>query len=95
MNRRILLATLSAMALCLTVQAAPAFPIIGTPQASQATLQKVTFWARSFPYRYNWSLVRACTHYETVETPRGPVVRRVWVCDLPARRSRAVVSYRN
>jgi hypothetical protein len=51
-----------------------------------AGVHQVTFWARPFPYFYNWSLVRACTRYEPVETARGTRLQRVWVCREKSRR---------
>jgi hypothetical protein len=50
------------------------------PYHNQSNLQQVSFWGRPFPYGYNWSLVRACTRYEPVETAHGTRTQRVWVC---------------
>jgi hypothetical protein len=91
MTHKVYLAATAAIALFASAGASVASPIIPMQAAPAAAVTKVTFWAKSFPYRYNWSLARACTRYETVETSRGPVTERVWVCGH--RRGR-VVSYR-
>jgi ABC-type glycerol-3-phosphate transport system substrate-binding protein len=84
--QRLVLAAITA----LTVAAA-AGPSSAMPAASlqalraDSSVQQVTFWGRPFPYGYRWSLVRACTRYETVETPRGPRLHRIWVCAGPKR----------
>lgn len=44
------------------------------------TLHHLGFWGRPFPYGYRWSLTRACTRYEPVDTPHGVRMKRVWVC---------------
>lgn len=94
MIRNALLATVTAVTLGASVQFAFAFPAAPLTSVSQPAVEKVTFWGRPFPYYYNWSLVRACTRYETVETAKGPVTKRVWVCDV-GQRGGPVVSYRN
>jgi hypothetical protein len=93
MTRKVLFASVAAVAFGASVQFASAFPVTPMAAATHSHVAKVTFWAQPFPYRYNWSLVQACTHYETIETPRGPVMKRVWVCSVGRRE--AVVSYRN
>jgi hypothetical protein len=68
------------------IMAAATGPSLALPAAplhavkADPVIQQVAFWGRPFPYRYNWSLVRACTRYETIETPRGPRLHRIWVC---------------
>ncbi len=94
MTRNAVLTAVTAVTLAASVQVASAFPAASLAQVSQPAVEKVTFWGRPFPYYYNWSLVRACTRYETVVTSRGPVTKRVWVCDVH-QRGGAVVSYRN
>jgi len=47
------------------------------------TRHHLGFWGENFPYGYRWSVVRACERREVVDTPRGPRVRRVWVCHAP------------
>lgn len=94
MTRNAVLTAVSAVMLAASVQVASAFPAASLTQVAKPPVEKVTFWGRPFPYHYNWSLVRACTRYETVETARGPVTKRVWVCDVH-QRTGAVVSYRN
>jgi hypothetical protein len=64
--------------------AAPIAPLSGVQDLAMD--QKTTFWGRAFPYRYNWSLVRACTRYVPVETTRGTRMERVWVCRERPRR---------
>ena len=93
MTRKVFLAAVIAVTLGASTQLASAFPAARLNAVSQPGIEKITFWGRAFPYQYNWSLVRACTRYETVETSRGPVMKRVWVCN--AGRGGAVVSYRN
>jgi hypothetical protein len=44
------------------------------------TFYTLGFWGEAFPYGYRWSLVRACTRYEPVDTARGVVMEKVWVC---------------
>lgn len=95
MTRIALLAAVAAVTTAVSVQVAGAFPAAPLTQVTQPTVEKVTFWGRPFPYHYSWSLVQACTRYETVETAKGPVTKRVWVCDAYGRRGGAVVSYRN
>lgn len=69
----------------ISATAAPAAALF--VQAPSQT-QKVTFWGRPFPYGYNWSLVRACTRYEPVESASGRTHwQRVWVCSVPRRYS--------
>lgn len=94
MSRKVLLAITVAATLGASSQFASAFPAAPLQSLAQPRVEKVTFWGRAFPYRYNWSLVRACTRYETVETSRGPVMKRVWVCTVNPR-GEVVVSYRN
>lgn len=94
MTRKAILATVAVVALGASTQFAAAFPAAPLTAATQPTVEKVTFWGHAFPYQYNWSLVRACTRYEAVETPRGPVMKRVWVCTVNPR-GEVVVSYRN
>lgn len=91
---KMLAAAVSALAIGTAVQSASAFPAVPGLKPTGTNIQNVTFWAEAFPYGYRWSLAQACTAYETVETPKGPVTRRVWVCSAPDRRE-AVVSYRN
>jgi len=57
----------------------PTSSALGAVQAASA-VEKVSFWGRAFPYRYNWSRVRACTRFVPVETARGPRLQRIWVC---------------
>jgi hypothetical protein len=93
MNRNALLMAVAVITLGASGQVAAAFPAAPLTQVTQPAVEKVTFWGRPFPYHYSWSLVQACTRYETVETAKGPVTKRVWVCDVEHRD--AVVSYRN
>ena len=44
------------------------------------TFHTLGFWGEAFPYGYRWSVVRACTRYEPVETRRGVRMEKVWVC---------------
>lgn len=94
MTHKALLTATIAVFVGTSVQFASAFPAAQWSTLSQPAVEKVTFWGRSFPYHYSWSLAEACTRYETVETPRGPVTKRVWVCSVNGPRD-AVVSYRN
>lgn len=94
MTKKMLLAAASVLAIGASVQSVSAFPAAPGLKPAGTNIQNVTFWAEAFPYGYRWSLTAACTKYETVETPNGPVTRRVWVCSAPERRE-AVVSYRN
>jgi hypothetical protein len=79
-SRTVVLACAAAIALMVSAAPGMAFPAAPLP-VQTAGVEKVTFWGRPFPYRYNWSLARACIRYVPVETARGPVMRRVWVCD--------------
>lgn len=81
MKSKVVLAIAAAAMLCGSSVSGMAF--IAAPVAAAQRLSdvhSVTFWGRSFPFRYNWSLVRACTRYEPVETTRGTRMHRVWVC---------------
>jgi len=91
MAQKMLLAATAAIALFISAGAGVAFPAAPMQTVQPTSITKVTFWARSFPYGYRWSLARACTRYESVETSRGPVIQRVWVC---GHRRDTVVSYR-
>lgn len=91
MTHKVVLAAAAAIALFSSVGAGAAFPVAPIQAAPEKTVTNVTFWGKPFPYRYNWRLARGCTRYETVETSRGPVTQRVWVC---GQRRDAVVSYR-
>jgi hypothetical protein len=101
MTRNFILAAAAVAGLLVFSSAGYAFP--GAPMKASASatvqqpnVQKVTFWGRAFPYRYTWSVTRACTRYVPVETAHGTVTRRVWVCGGSGRyKTGAVVSYRN
>lgn len=89
MTNKVLLAAAAVIALFASVAVAAAFPVAPIHAAPAEVVQKITFWGKPFPYGYRWS--RSCTRYEMVETSRGPVMQRVWVCG----HSRdAVVSYK-
>lgn len=78
---KILLAAVTSFALSASAGSGIAFPSAPIHAAqSLPNVQQVTFWGRPFPYGYNWSLVRACTRYEPVETADGTRMQRVWVC---------------
>jgi len=82
MLNKVLVAATAAFALSVSAGAGIAFPAIPMQGGqSSSNVQQVTFWAKPFPHRYNWSLARACTRYEPVETARGTVMQRVWVCE--------------
>jgi hypothetical protein len=91
MAQKMLLAATAAIALFISAGAGVAFPVAPMQAAPTTAVTKVTFWGKSFPYGYRWSLARACTRHEPVETSRGPVMQRVWVC---GHRRETVVSYR-
>lgn len=91
MTHTVFLAATTAIALFVSGGAGVAFPVTPMQAGPTAAVTKVTFWGEAFPYGYSWRLARGCTRYETVETSRGPVTQRVWVCG--SRRGR-VVSYR-
>ena len=91
MTHKLILAATAAVALVASAGPGGAFPAARTYAAQYSSVQRVTFWGQAFPYGYNWSLVRACTRYVPVETSRGPVMRRAWVC---GERGRNVVSYK-
>lgn len=91
MTHKLFLAATAAIALFASSNAGVALPVAPLQAAPTIAVTKVTFWAKPFPYGYRWSYARACTRYETVETSRGPVMQRVWVC---GQRREAVVSYR-
>lgn len=89
MTNKVLLAAAAAVALFASVGTSAAFPVAPLQAARTETVQKVTFWGKPFPYGYRWS--RSCTRYDLVETSRGPVMQRVWVC---GHRRGTVVSYK-
>lgn len=92
MVRKVLVAATVAFALSFSAGAGYAFPVAPFHAIQNPpSVRQVTFWGRSFPYGYNWSLVRACTRYEPIETTRGTRMHRIWVC---GERWRNVVSYR-
>lgn len=77
------IAALTAMFFMLSSGSGMAF-MAASPQllpSSKASL--ISFRGETFPYRYNWSIRRACTRYEPVETARGTILRRTWVCSVP------------
>ena len=80
MAHKVLPAAVAAIALYVSAGSCVAFPVHPMQSAENSIVQRVTFWGRPFPYRYNWSLVRACTRYELLEGPRGPRMHRIWVC---------------
>ena len=89
MMQKVLVAAFAAFALSASASAGIAFPAASFHAAqSLSSVQHVTFWGDSFPYGYNWSVEKACTRYEPVETGRGVVMERVWVCGDRARYSR-------
>jgi hypothetical protein len=93
--QKVLFAAATVVGLSMSAGAAGAFPLAPIEVARDVNVLQTSFWGRAFPYRYNWSLVRACTRYEPEETSRGTVMRRVWVCGERWReRTGAVVSYR-
>jgi hypothetical protein len=87
MAHKVLPAALAAIALYVSAGSCVAFPANPIRSAENSSVQQVTFWARPFPYRYNWSFVRACTRYELLEGARGPRMHRIWVCDARRRYS--------
>jgi hypothetical protein len=91
MMHKVFLAATAAVVLFVSAGASHAFPIAPIDMVRPANATKVTFWGQPFPYGYRWSLARACMRYETIETSRGRVTQRVWVC---GRHREAVVSYR-
>ncbi len=101
MTHKAILAAVAAVGLLAFSGASNAFPVAPIQADTAAGLQhpnvqQVTFWGRAFPYGYTWSVTRACTRYVPVETARGTVMRRVWVCGRYGHyRNGAVVSYRN
>lgn len=91
MTHKVFLAATAVITLFVSAGAGAAFPVAPMQAASTTAVTKVTFWGEPFPYGYRWRVARGCTRYETVETSRGPVMERVWVCGH--RRGR-LVSYR-
>jgi hypothetical protein len=91
MKHKVILAAVAAVSLLAFASAGHAFPIAPMQAAQSSDIQQVTVWGKPFPYGYTWRLARACTRYVPVETSRGTVMRRAWVC---RGRGRAVVSYR-
>jgi hypothetical protein len=89
MTNKVLLVAAAAFALFASVGTGAAFPVAPLQVTPTETAQKVTFWGKPFPYGYRWS--RSCTRYEWIETSRGLVMQRVWVC---GNRREAVVSYK-
>jgi hypothetical protein len=93
MTHKVFLAAAAAVAFFVSAEAGVAFPVAPISTARSIGVTKVTFWARPFPYGYAWSLARACTRHVPVETSRGLVTQRVWVCDQHPRRE-VVVHYK-
>lgn len=89
MTHKVVLATAAAIALFSSVGAGVAFPLAPLQATAVSDVTKVTFWGKPFPYGYRWA--RSCVRYVTVETSRGPVMQRVWIC---GQRREGVVSYR-
>lgn len=89
MKHKLLLGVTASLVLSASTGSGFAFPSapIYAPQRL-ATVQRVTFWGDAFPFGYDWSIVRACTRYEQVETANGTEMKRVWVCDEKLRRFR-------
>jgi hypothetical protein len=81
MMHKALLVVAASIVLCALAKPGHAFPAASI-HASQGrqNLQQISFWGEAFPYGYNWSVVRACTGYEPVETTQGTRMQRVWVC---------------
>lgn len=92
MTHKVILLPALAAGLLAFAPPAPAAPLAPIKTTPASVLQEVTFWGEPFPYGYNWDRTRACTQYETVDTGRGLVTRRVWVC---GQEKPPVVSYRN
>jgi hypothetical protein len=80
MAHKVLPVVAAAIALYVSVGSCVAFPANPIQSVESSSVQRVTFWGRPFPYRYNWSLVRACTRYELLDGARGPRMHRIWVC---------------
>ncbi|SHJ85341.1 hypothetical protein SAMN05444159_1690 [Bradyrhizobium lablabi] len=76
--------------LFLVPQLAVAAPVAwnGFEQAKAATASPVSFWGRPFPYGYTgWG---PCVRYERLETERGIIFRRVWICSPSEARRRSI-----
>lgn len=94
MTHKVFLAATAATFLFVSAGSGVAFPVAPMRTAEPTGVSKISFWGKPFPYRYRWSLARACTRHEPVETSRGPVMKRVWVCVQRPGRRETVVSYR-
>jgi hypothetical protein len=89
MMHKVIVGAMAAAMLCASACASSALTV--TPLQTLGTssiVQKVTFWGEPYPYGYNWSVERACTRYEQVETEHGTRMERVWVCETPQRSHR-------
>lgn len=91
MAHKVSLAVTALIVLFVSCGIGQAFTTASMLAAAPAAVTRVTFWGNSFPYGYSWSRQRACTRYETVETGRGPVTQRFWVC---GQRREVVMSYK-
>jgi len=80
MNYKLIAMAGLAVMVSLASYPASAGPAVGPHKISAPVAESVSFRGTAFPHYYNWSRVRACTRYEHVETPRGIVLSRVWVC---------------
>lgn len=59
--------------------AAPVVPL-ALKAPTEASVDRVSFWGRTFPYGYAYRRGQ-CYLYVWEETPRGIVRHRVWICE--------------
>jgi hypothetical protein len=86
MTQKLILAIMTAALLCASTGASSALTVTALQTVGASSMvQEVSFWGQAFPYGYNWSVTRACTRYEPVETAHGTHMERVWVCGTPER----------
>jgi hypothetical protein len=68
-----------ALAVLLFLSPQSAVAVNGFDQAEVASMATaISFWGRPYPYGYaGWG---PCVRYERIETERGIMSRRVWIC---------------
>jgi hypothetical protein len=84
MAQKIALGLIAAIVLGISAPKMALAADMGRSSRSIGTVQHLGFWGEPFPYGYRWSLVRACSRYESEETSHGTKWHHVWVCDVKA-----------
>lgn len=82
MSRKIMLLVAAFLVIGLGYQPVSAADLSVHPYGRNGvgTFHTLGFWGEPFPYGYRWSVARACTRYEPVDTAHGVRMKKVWVC---------------